>query len=74
MIDLERQTMSDNKQWIGIKDLAAELDIPVTTIYQWRSRGLAPRGARFGRTVRFRRADVDAWIAERLEAEGVQRP
>lgn len=36
--------------------------IPVQTVYRWRTEGRGPRGIRVGRHVRFRRADVDAWL------------
>lgn len=55
-------------EWIGIEQLAAELGVPVRTIYTWRSTGKGPRGAVFGKHVRFRRADVDAWIETRFDA------
>jgi excisionase family DNA binding protein len=54
-------------EWIGIEQLAEELGVPVRTIYQWRSKGSGPRGATFGRPVRFRRSDVEKWIATRLD-------
>jgi excisionase family DNA binding protein len=57
-----------DREWIGVAQLAQELDVPVRTIYHWRSRGLGPRGATFGRHVRFRRGDVEAWIAGRYDA------
>ena len=59
--------MSNGERWVSIGDLADELSVPVTTVYQWRSRGHGPRGAKFGRHVRFRRSDIDAWIARRLD-------
>jgi excisionase family DNA binding protein len=55
-------------EWIGIEQLAMELGVPVRTIYAWRTKGVAPRGATFGRHVRFQRKDVDAWIEERFDA------
>lgn len=54
-------------EWIGIEQLAEELAVPVRTIRSWRLRGYGPRGATFGRHVRFRRADVNAWIERRLD-------
>ena len=59
--------MSNSERWVSIGDLADELNVPVTTVYQWRSRGHGPRGAKFGRHVRFRRSDIDAWITQRLD-------
>lgn len=58
---MARETREES--WLGVEQLAAELDVPVRTIYSWRSKGTAPRGATFGRHVRFRRSDVDAWIS-----------
>lgn len=54
-------------EWIGIEQLARELGVPVRTIYAWRTRNGGPRGATFGKHVRFRREDVEAWIATRLD-------
>lgn len=55
------------------EDLAAQLGLSVSSIYRMRSLGESlPRAARLGaRAVRWRQADVDAWIEEHLEAEGV---
>ena len=41
-----------------------ELGIPIRTIYSWRTRGRGPRALKIGRHLRFRRDDVDAWLAE----------
>lgn len=59
--------MGTATEWIGVEDLARELGVPVRTIYAWRSKGRGPRGATFGKHVRFRRADVEAWIESRLD-------
>lgn len=48
-------------EWITIEQLAEELGVPVRTIYAWRSKSRGPRGARFGKHVRFRRSAVEAW-------------
>jgi excisionase family DNA binding protein len=59
--------MGNREQWVSIAELAAELGVPPATVYQWRSQGQGPRGGRFGKHVRFRRVDVDAWIAARMD-------
>lgn len=59
--------MNTTPTWIGIEELAEELGVPVRTIYAWRSKGQGPRGGTFGRHVRFRRDDVDAWTESRLD-------
>jgi excisionase family DNA binding protein len=49
-------------EWIGIEELAAELGIPVRTIYAWRTTGKGPHGHKIGKHVRFRREDVEEWL------------
>ena len=53
--------MSD-AEWMSPADLAAEFGIPITSVYQWNSKGTGPRAAHIGRHVRYRRADVAKWI------------
>lgn len=48
--------------WVSVDDLADELQIPKSTIYGWKSRGLGPTWARVGKHLRARRVDVDAWL------------
>jgi excisionase family DNA binding protein len=45
--------------------LAGYLGISKKTVYSWRLRGVAPPAYRIGRHLRWSRADVDAWLAER---------
>lgn len=47
---------------LSIGDLSDELGVPVSTIYTWNSRGTGPNYLKVGRHVRYRRADVDAWL------------
>lgn len=56
-------------EWIGIAELAAELRVPKQTIYGWRVKGAGPRSATFGRHVRFRRSDVNAWIERQFDTQ-----
>jgi excisionase family DNA binding protein len=44
------------------EQLAEYLDVPKATVYRWRTRGGGPRGIRVGRHVRYRVADVEAWL------------
>jgi hypothetical protein len=53
---------SNPPEWLSPALLAAELNIPIQTIYAWRSRGQGPRGRRIGRHVRYARRDVVAWL------------
>lgn len=47
--------------------LAKYLDLPVRTIYQWRQRGVGPRGIAVGRHVRYRRTDVEQWLEQQSD-------
>jgi len=44
------------------EQLAEFLQVPLTTLYQWRHKGTGPRGIKVGKHVRYRRADVEAWL------------
>lgn len=56
-------------QYISPEDLAQMLNVPVGTVYQWRTRGVGPAGFRVGKHVRYRREDVERWIAEQMAAD-----
>ena len=51
------------------EEVAAYLNVPVATLYQWRVTGAGPRAARVGRHLRFRRVDVDAWLEQRTTVQ-----
>lgn len=60
--------MSTSDRLWGIKDVAAYLDVPVQTVYQWRSKDYGPPGVRVGRYVKYRPEDVRAWVAALVRA------
>ena len=45
-----------------VPEVSAYLGIPVQTLYQWRTLAKGPRGIKVGKHVRYRWADVDAWL------------
>ncbi len=47
---------------LGPRDVADWLDVPLQTVYAWRHRSEGPPGFKVGRHVRYRRADVEAWL------------
>ena len=51
-------------RFIDTNELADIMDVPVSTVRTWRSRGQGPRFTRVGRTLRFSTADVIAWLQE----------
>lgn len=57
---------------LTLSELAVCLAVSVQTLYDLRSKGQGPRGFRVGRELRFRRSEVDAWLA-RLEAADAAR-
>jgi excisionase family DNA binding protein len=44
------------------EQLAAQLQVPVATVYRWNHVGTGPRPIHVGRHVRYRRTDIDSWI------------
>jgi excisionase family DNA binding protein len=57
---------------LTLAEVAAELRVPLETLRKWRAKGAGPRAAKVGRHLRYRRAEVDRWLAER-EREAVGR-
>jgi excisionase family DNA binding protein len=54
---------------LTIDQAAAYLSIPKATLYTWRTRrpGFGPRAVTLGGCLRYRRSDLDAWVAEHVE-------
>ena len=55
------------------QQLADELQITVRTLERWRQEGTGPAFIRVGRSPRYRRADIDAWL-ERQRRTGAESP
>ncbi|GAB2763371.1 hypothetical protein GCM10027020_14480 [Nocardioides salsibiostraticola] len=55
---------------LTIDEAAAYLAIPKATLYTWRTRraGFGPRAVKMGGCLRYRRADLDAWVTEHVES------
>ncbi len=47
---------------LSVTQLAELLGVPVPTLYKWRSQGQGPASLKVGRYVRYRPADVQAWL------------
>jgi predicted DNA-binding transcriptional regulator AlpA len=54
----------DWDELVSPQELARRLDIPVTTIYGWRYKGVGPRGRRLGKHVRYWWSDVLEWLED----------
>lgn len=66
-------TTVDNPAESGILTIdqaAAYLSIPKATLYTWRTRraGFGPRAVKLGGCLRYRRSDLDAWVAVHLQS------
>ncbi|UOQ57799.1 helix-turn-helix domain-containing protein [Leucobacter allii] len=55
---------------LDVQELADYLGIPVSTIYDWRTRGLGPPAYRFGKHLKFAVGDVRNWVEQ--QRDGVQ--
>ena len=53
---------SDMERLMTPGELSDYLGIPVASLRKWRVRGDGPTGIRVGKHLRYRRADVDAWL------------
>lgn len=58
----------ERSEWLSGADLAAWLGVSRRTVEEWRYHGRGPVGHRVGRFVRYRRADVERWLAENRDA------
>ena len=50
---------------LSVSEVAALLQVPARTLYQWRFRGEGPIAMRIGRYLRFDPRDVEAWVESR---------
>jgi len=50
-------------------DQKVPLHVPVSTVYDWRTRGLCPRAYRFGKHLKFAISDVRLWIEKQHDPE-----
>lgn len=52
---------------LSVEDLAAWLDIPKQTIYEWNCARKGPKRLRLGRHIRYRAEDVLTWLNQCTE-------
>jgi excisionase family DNA binding protein len=50
-------------------EVATYLHVAVGTLRRWRAEGSGPPALRVGRTVRYRRRDVDGWLEQQAAEE-----
>lgn len=59
----DHDPMPVHAEMLTIAEVATLLRIPVATLRYWRHRGEGPRSFRMGRSVRYFRTDVLAWLS-----------
>lgn len=60
----DMETNNNGPEWLTLADIAAELRVPLATVYRWSSQR-AFRTARLGKHVRVRRAWLEEFIDDR---------
>jgi hypothetical protein len=62
---VQKNPSPSDERWLTTQQLADRLNIPVTTIRDWRLKGYGPKGTKLGRgrsgAVRYRLSAVVAW-------------
>ncbi len=54
-------TTRPDQLWTA-QDVAEYLQVPVKTLYRWRTYGYGPTGRRVGKYIRYRQHDVVSWL------------
>jgi len=73
-METTHSTLSGLEPLLSIEELAAYLDVPVTTIRDWRTDGKGPCAIKVGGRVRFATSDVLTWLLRQREAEPGRGP
>lgn len=58
---------NDLDRLMTVEEVADYLNVPVSTIYQWRHKGTGPRAFRVGRFLRYDPSDIRAWLHQHAE-------
>jgi excisionase family DNA binding protein len=64
-----RVTSTTRERMAGVNEVAEFLGIEVQTLYNWRTQKRGPRSSRIGGRVRYRWADVEAWVDARAKGD-----
>ncbi len=55
-------TTPDRRPLLSAEELADFLGVPLSTLYGWNHRRQGPRALKVGRHLRYRWAEVEAWL------------
>ncbi len=55
--------------WLTTEGVARFLEVSPASVRGWRYRGTGPRGVRLGRGVRYRLADIEAWVDQQEQRQ-----
>ena len=74
LLSMDAENSLSLEQWgleklFNINELAEYLRVPVSTIYEWRAKGRAPRAHHYGKHLTFAASDVKAWVDAQKEPE-----
>jgi excisionase family DNA binding protein len=59
----------ERRAFMSHREAADYLGINEATLYNWVSRGKAPRSVRIGGRRKYRQADLDTWLAKQEQVE-----
>ena len=63
------QRPTDDDELLTIAEVAAIVRAPVATLRYWRHLGTGPHSFRVGRSVRYWRTDVNAWLQRQCDTD-----
>lgn len=66
-MDIKQTPHPSLEPLLDIAELSEYLGIPLSTVYDWRTRGLGPRAYRFGKRIKFALSDIHTWMEEQRE-------
>ena len=74
VMETTHSTLSGLEPLLSIEELADYLDVPVTTLRDWRTDGKGPCAIKVGGRVRFATSDVLTWLLRQRETEPGRGP
>jgi excisionase family DNA binding protein len=59
---MDNQQPSAIEPLLTLDEVSAYIGIPKNTLYRWRVDGKGPRAIKYGKHLRYRRAEVESWL------------